>query len=182
MIPEPGQHLTESALKAELRSALPPYMVPTAIGFFDVFPLNASQKVDRAQLAGQFAQAVARTGTGGAVALSTHERRVAAIWQQVLHRPGIGRDDNFFDSGGNSMLLMQVHQLLTDEAADPSLTVSELFRYPTVASLAARLSRVPAAAPGPARRTPPPADDTVRGARLRARQRNRRNAGGDTNA
>jgi amino acid adenylation domain-containing protein len=188
VILEPDGQLTESGLKAQLRSSLPPYMVPTSVGFFDSFPLNASQKVDRAQLARQFTSAVPRTEPGSGVALSAHERLVASIWQQVLHREGIGRDDNFFDLGGNSMLLMQVHQLLTDEAADGLLKVSELFRYPTVASLAARLGQVPSA-PGTgdgrgrtsSRRTQL-ADATVRGARLRARQRHRPNAEGDKDA
>ncbi|WP_328872919.1 amino acid adenylation domain-containing protein [Streptomyces sp. NBC_00287] len=187
---EPGHQVTESGLKAELRSTLPPYMVPTSVGFFDSFPLNASQKVDRARLAQQFASAMARTEPGNVVALSAHERRVAAVWRQVLHREGIGRDDNFFDLGGNSMLLMQVHQLLADEAADGSLKASELFRYPTVASLAARLGQVPSApaagsGPGPGRaagRRTQLADGTVRGARLRARERHRRNAEGEKDA
>ncbi|MEV0232685.1 amino acid adenylation domain-containing protein [Nonomuraea sp. NPDC050786] len=184
VIPEPGRQLTETALKTELRLSLPSYMVPTAIKFFDAFPLNASQKVDRVQLAGQFANAAVRTEPGPVVTLSTHERRVAAIWRQVLQRPDIGREDNFFDLGGTSVLLMQVHQqLLTGDAADPSLKVSELFRYPTVASLAARLGRVPAgtAAGGAGRdrrsnRRAQLVDDTVRGARLRARERGGKNA------
>ncbi|MDV9169322.1 amino acid adenylation domain-containing protein, partial [Streptomyces sp. W16] len=145
VIPEPGAQLTEGGLKAELRSSLPPYMLPTQVGFFDSFPLNASQKVDRAQLSRQFTSAVPRTEPRGSVALSAHERRVAAVWQQVLHREGIGRDDNFFDLGGTSVLLMQVHQLLTEEPGNESLKVSELFRHPTVTSLAARLGQVPAA-------------------------------------
>lgn len=184
VIAEPGRQVTETDLKAALRASLPPYMVPAAIAFFDAFPLNASQKVDRGQLTAQFANAIARTEPGLVVTLSAQERRVASIWQQVLLRPGIGREANFFDLGGTSMLLMQVHeQLVTGDAADPSLKVSELFRYPTVASLAARLSRVPVApaADGagkgatPTRRTQP-ADDTVRGARLRARGRGGKNA------
>ncbi|MEW9553630.1 amino acid adenylation domain-containing protein [Nonomuraea sp. NPDC050783] len=180
VIPEPGRRLTETALKAELRAWLPPYMVPAAIGFFDAFPLNASQKVDRARLAGQFASAVARAEPGPAVPLSAHERRIADIWREVLRRPDVGREDNFFDLGGTSVLLMQVHhQLLTGDAADPSLKVSELFRHPTVASLAARLRRVPAGDDGGDRtsnRRARPADDTVRAARLRARERGGKNA------
>ncbi|MEU3054377.1 non-ribosomal peptide synthetase [Streptomyces griseus] len=185
VIPEPGRQVTESSLKAELRSLLPPYMVPTSVGFLDSFPLNASQKVDRARLAEQFASTMASAEPGPAVALSARERRVAAVWQQVLRREGVGRDDNFFDLGGNSMLLMQVHQLLADEAADGSLRVSELFRYPTVVSLAARLGRVhsaPVGGSGPGRtagRRTQLADGTVRGARLRARERHRRNTEGD---
>ncbi|MEV8371261.1 amino acid adenylation domain-containing protein [Kribbella sp. NPDC056861] len=180
VIPEAGQQPVENELKATLRTSLPPYMVPTAIGFFDAFPLNASQKVDRQQLAEQFAKTVTRTDSGPVVTLSAQERRVAALWQEVLLRRGIGRDDNFFDLGGTSMLLMQVHQQLV--AGEPSLKVSELFRYPTVASLAARLTRVPAepVADGTgvvrtASRPAPVADDTVRGARLRARGRGGKN-------
>jgi hypothetical protein len=112
---------------------------------------------------------------------------VAAAWQQVLQRQDIGREDNFFDLGGNSMLLLQVYELLADDAADPPLKGSEMFRYPTVASLAARLGGAdgaPAAAGGgggrdrdrTSSRRSRLADDTVRGARLRARERGARNA------
>jgi hypothetical protein len=185
VIPEPGWNLTESALRAELRSTLPHSMVPTAIGFFDAFPLNASQNVDRARLAAQFASVAARTGVTGA--LSDHERRVTAVWQQVLQRQDFGRDDNFFDLGGNSVLLLQVHELLAGDAADPPLKGSELFRYPTVASLAARLGRADAAPAvvggGEGRdrdrtssRRIRLADDTVRSARLRAREQGGKNA------
>ncbi|MFJ6368339.1 amino acid adenylation domain-containing protein [Streptomyces virginiae] len=185
VIPEPGSNVTEEDLRAELRSTLPPHMVPAAIGFFDAFPLDAGQQVDRARLAEQFASVPAPNGA--AVAPSDRERRVTAVWQQVLQRQGIGREDNFFDIGGNSMLLLQVYELLAGDTADPPLKGSELFRYPTVASLAARLGRGDAA-PADAgagggrdrertsgrriRRT----DDTVRDARLRARERGGKNA------
>lgn len=185
VIPEPGSNVTEEDLRAELRSTLPPHMVPTAIGIFDAFPLDAGQQVDRARLAEQFANVPAPSGA--AVAPSDRERRVTAVWQQVLQRQGIGREDNFFDIGGNSMLLLQVYELLAGDTADPPLKGSELFRYPTVVSLAARLGRGDAA-PADAgagggrdrartsgrriRRT----DDTVRDARLRARERGGKNA------
>ncbi|MFD7393532.1 amino acid adenylation domain-containing protein [Streptomyces virginiae] len=185
VIPEPGSNVTEEDLRAELRSTLPPHMVPTAIGIFDAFPLDAGQQVDRARLAEQFANVPAPSGA--AVAPSDRERRVTAVWQQVLQRQGIGREDNFFDIGGNSMLLLQVYELLAGDTADPPLKGSELFRYPTVASLAARLGRgdAPPADAGAGggrdrertsgrriRRT----DDTVRDARLRARERGGKNA------
>lgn len=113
----------------------------------------------------------------GAAAPSDHERRVAAVWQQVLNRRDIGREDNFFDIGGNSMLLLQVYELLSGDTADPPLKGSEMFRYPTVASLAARLGSADTGGrdrtSGRRART---ADDTVRGARLRARQRGGRHA------
>nr|BFE60211.1 hypothetical protein GCM10020063_047370 [Dactylosporangium thailandense] len=120
--------------------------------------------------------------------LGAHERRVTAVWRQVLGREAIGPDDNFFDLGGNSMLLMQVHQLLTDEAADRPLTVPDLFRYPTVTSLARRIGQAAApAGEGPGRgrassRRLQLADGTARGARLRARGRQRVDGDGGRDA
>ncbi|MEU9097972.1 amino acid adenylation domain-containing protein [Streptomyces sp. NPDC048361] len=185
VIPEPGSKVTEDALRAKLRSTLPPHLVPTAIAFVSTFPLDAGQRVDRTRLAEQFASVPAPTGA--AVAPSDRERRVTAVWQQVLQRQGIGREDNFFDLGGNSMLLLQVYELLDGDAVDPPLKGSELFRYPTVASLAARLGRGDAApaqaGAGGSRdrertssRRIRPAGDTVRDARLRARERGGKNA------
>jgi hypothetical protein len=117
---------------------------------------------------------------------SAHVGRVAAVWQQVLGRGGIGPDDNFFDLGGTSLLLMKVHELLADEAADRPLKVPELFRYPTVASLARRLGE-PEAATGAGRGRAPSrrvqlADGTARGARLRARERTRPETNGGKDA
>lgn len=103
------------------------------------------------------------------------ERRVLAVWKEVLGREAIGSDDNFFDLGGNSMLLMKVHALLADDAAETPLTVNELFRYPTPASLARRLGQTTATAPAgrdrASSRRVQLAEGTARGARLRARQR-----------
>jgi len=127
-------------------------------------------------------------GEPGGAALGAHGRRVTAVWRQVLGREAIGPDDNFFDLGGNSMLLMRVHEMLTDEAADRPLTVPELFRYPTVASLAGRLGQTASTVgEGPGRgrassRRVQLADGTARGARLRARGRQRLDTDGGDDA
>lgn len=119
--------------------------------------------------------AAARVTAGAAP--SAHVGRVTAVWQQVLGRGGIGPDDNFFDLGGTSLLLMKVHELLAGESPDRPLQVPELFRYPTVAGLARRLAGTVAVAdPGRGRaagRRVQLADGTARSARLRARERHR---------
>ncbi|WAL97004.1 condensation domain-containing protein [Streptomyces sp. Je 1-369] len=142
--------------------------------------------IDRPAAPTREAVGAVRRGEPGGPAPIVHERRVTAAWQQVLGREGIGPDDNFFDLGGNSMLLMQVHALLADESAETPLTVNEMFRYPTVTSLARRLGPAAATAgASPARgratsRRAQLADGTARSARLRARERNRPGAqGGD---
>ncbi|MFI1357978.1 condensation domain-containing protein [Streptomyces sp. NPDC020898] len=117
--------------------------------------------------------ATPRSGT----ALRGIEQRITAVWRQVLGREGVGPDDNFFDLGGNSMLLMQVHEMLADEAADTPLKVNEMFRYPTVSGLARRLGQTGHGAgtdPGRGRasnRRAQLAGGTARSARLRARER-----------
>lgn len=119
------------------------------------------------------------------VASGAHVGRVTAAWRQVLGREGIGPDDNFFDLGGNSMLLMKVHEMLAGEATETPLKVNELFRYPTVASLARRLGQTAATAGAGTGRSRAPsrrvqlAEGTARSARLRARERQRTDGGKD---
>ena len=67
------------------------------------------------------------------------ERTLAEIWQQVLGVQRVGRDDNFFDIGGHSLLLVQVHRAIIKQLP-VQLTVLDLFRYPTLKSLASYLS------------------------------------------
>jgi acyl carrier protein len=63
------------------------------------------------------------------------ERAVAKIWEDVLHREGIGIDDNFFDLGGHSLLATQAASRLRQEF-HIGLPLRSLFENPTVASLA----------------------------------------------
>jgi hypothetical protein len=66
------------------------------------------------------------------------ERAVAAIWEEVLGVRGIGVHDNFFDLGGHSLLLPKVLTQLRALAAR-DLSMVDLFRYPTVHTLAAAM-------------------------------------------
>ncbi|MBP7340201.1 SDR family NAD(P)-dependent oxidoreductase [Niveispirillum sp.] len=80
-------------------------------------------------------------------------RIIAEIWRQALALPQIGLDENFFELGGHSILLIQVHGRLKQQF--PALELVDLFKYPTIRTLAAFLSApaaVPAAAETPRRR------------------------------
>ena len=65
---------------------------------------------------------------------------VAAVWGELLGIKEVGASDNFFDLGGHSLLLMKVHARLV-ERFGRDVPVVEMFRHPTVASLAALFSR-----------------------------------------
>jgi len=68
------------------------------------------------------------------------EKALAEIWKQLLGVTEVGVDDNFFDLGGDSLLLMRL-QLLVQEKFHAELAVAEMFEFPTIATLAARLGQ-----------------------------------------
>jgi surfactin synthase thioesterase subunit len=63
------------------------------------------------------------------------ERTIAQVWAEVLRTPHIGLDDNFFDLGGNSLLMILAYSKLR-QVTSTTLSVLDLFRYPTVRLLA----------------------------------------------
>ncbi|HEX3253929.1 MAG TPA: phosphopantetheine-binding protein, partial [Pyrinomonadaceae bacterium] len=66
------------------------------------------------------------------------EHAIAEIWQQVLKLKQVGVNDNFFDLGGHSLLMAQVHRRLREELR-VDVPMIELLKYPTVSSLSRRL-------------------------------------------
>jgi acyl carrier protein len=62
------------------------------------------------------------------------ERRIAAIFAEVLKVERVGINDHFFDLGGHSLLLVQAHNRIT-KALGAQFSMLDLFRHPTVASL-----------------------------------------------
>lgn len=68
------------------------------------------------------------------------ERVIAQVWGEVLRVPTVGLDDNFFDLGGNSLLMIQAYGKLR-QATSTTLSVLDLFRYPTIRSLAHAVRR-----------------------------------------
>ncbi|MGW5600891.1 amino acid adenylation domain-containing protein [Streptomyces rochei] len=74
------------------------------------------------------------------------ESRVAEVWRGVLGRDRVGRDDNFFDLGGNSLLLVTARTAV-NRAFGTDLSVVDLFAHPTVRDLARHLSATRAGSP-----------------------------------
>ncbi|MFT4115710.1 amino acid adenylation domain-containing protein [Bradyrhizobium sp.] len=73
------------------------------------------------------------------VAESETERKLVAIWASLLARSDIGVDDNFFDAGGQSLLLLRMHRLV-ERDFDVRIQIVKLLEFPTIRSLAAFLS------------------------------------------
>ncbi|MDP9912610.1 amino acid adenylation domain-containing protein [Variovorax boronicumulans] len=142
--PAAGASLDAITLKTQLAQALPDYMVPSALMVLDSFPLGANGKVDRRAL-----PAPAAAGTPGYEAPHGDvAQTLAAIWAELLKVAQVGLHDNFFDLGGNSLLVIRMHRLVEDRL-QPGLAVVDLFKYPTVGALARHIEqkgRGPAAA------------------------------------
>jgi acyl carrier protein len=140
----PDQADTQSVL-ARLKLMLPEFMVPSALVWLPELPLNSRGKVDvgalpkpsRADVAGIAEFSAPRTEL---------ERRIAAVWSDVLGVETVGAHDNFFDLGGNSLLLATLHARL-QEALSAKLPIRQLFEYPTVYTLANALAAPDASAP-----------------------------------
>ncbi|WP_062212208.1 non-ribosomal peptide synthetase [Streptomyces sp. NBRC 109706] len=153
VVPAEGRRPTEAALRRHLAERLPSYMVPEYVTHLDELPLNRSGKVERARLPAPHRTSADPERAHVEPATAT-ERRVAAVWAEVLGHQRIGAHDNFFDLGGNSVRLLAVLQALNEplgEALDgapnergdgvPALTLVDLFRHPSPAALAAHLDR-----------------------------------------
>ncbi len=126
--------LTPEALRAHLGRHLPDPMLPSAWAFLEALPLTANGKLDRARLPEPESRHRAYEAPRGDL-----EPRIAEIWAEVLGLERVGAHDNFFDLGGHSLLLARVHAALR-QRLDTEISIVELFRFPTVASLAQRLS------------------------------------------
>ena len=70
------------------------------------------------------------------------EKAIASLWQGILHVEHVGREDNFFDLGGHSLLMVQAHSAMR-KSFSREISVVDMFRYPTVRSLAQHLAHGP---------------------------------------
>jgi len=95
-------------LRDYLRERLPEFMVPSAFVMLDALPLTPNGKVDRKNLPSPVARPVA-LGGGFVAPRSGIERQIARVWQEVLGVDTVGANDNFFDLGGHSLLMVRVH-------------------------------------------------------------------------
>lgn len=124
-------------LRSELKQQLPDYMVPSAFVVMDKLPLTPNGKVDRSALP---QPQLARPAVPAKIPpRSELEKRIAAIFCEVLQVNMVSIQDNFFDLGGHSLLLVKVHSMLR-EAFGEGLSIVELFEYPSVEALANRLA------------------------------------------
>ncbi len=124
-------------IRKRLGDALPAYMLPSGYIFLDSFPKTATSKIDRKALEAMDLAQV-RYRPGYAPPEGETEEKVAALFSEMLDVPAVGRDDDFFLLGGDSLKLVDL-QLLASEAFGRQF--SRLHEDATVRGVAAWLDR-----------------------------------------
>ncbi|MCA1592425.1 MAG: non-ribosomal peptide synthetase [Acidobacteria bacterium] len=128
-----------SDLRHFLRDQLPEYMVPSAFVMLDSMPMTPSGKVNRDALPEpsnnhheiDTAYVAPRTGI---------EQTITGVWREVFDVEKLSTHSNFFDLGGHSLSLVRVCSKLR-EVMNIEISMIDMFRYPTISSLAKFLSQ-----------------------------------------
>jgi acyl carrier protein len=132
---------SEADVRSYLKQKIPDFMVPSRILEIEQIPLSANGKVDRRQLPNP--DEVMRAGAVLLAPRTDLERILVGMWSTTLGLAAekIGVEDNFFDLGGNSLLLVKVSGMIAKHFSI-QLSVTQLFQFPTVESLASLLDGI----------------------------------------
>lgn len=137
-VPPSDQTVSITELRDHLRGKLPDYMIPHHFVKMATMPLTINGKVDRRALPPpsqdhQLKETYVKPR-------NEVEKNVAAIWKELLQVNNIGIRDSFFELGGHSLLLAKMLTRLK-ESFDNALSIVDLFRYPTIETLAKFLAQ-----------------------------------------
>jgi len=113
--------------------------VPTHFVTLSSFPLTPNGKLDRKSLPPPTTLITTAPPAQAELPAGEIEELIAGIWRDVLQLREVGTRDNFFDLGGHSLLAVHAHRRLK-KAFDQSISMTDLFRFPTIRSLAQFLS------------------------------------------
>ena len=121
-----------------LTEKLPGYMIPGVFVVLEQLPLTPNGKVDRKVLP---SPNTLHTVEKNSVVLpkTQIEQEIASIWCLLLGVETVSIHDNFFDLGGHSLLIVRMQGQLQDRL-NQDISLMDLFRYPTISSLAKYLA------------------------------------------
>ncbi|WP_331831757.1 amino acid adenylation domain-containing protein [Pseudomonas sp. LH21] len=132
-----GVEALRGELRAHLKAGLPDYMVPSHLVGLARMPQTPNGKLDRKALPLPDASQLQPAHVAPVTEL---ERKLAAIWAEVLHVERVGLQDNFFDLGGHSLLIVQVIGRVREQLG-VDLSLNELFEQATLADFSQVVER-----------------------------------------
>ena len=137
------QEVSDRQLQSFLRAKLPEYMIPSAFMYLESLPLSANGKIDRRALPNPEVL-LQEFEIVYAPPQNQLEQTIVTVWQTVLNLEKVGIDRNFFEIGGNSLAIAQVYSKLKNALSseiENYLSIVDLFKYPTIRSLAKYLNQ-----------------------------------------
>ncbi len=137
VVAKPETALTVSQLRNFLKENLPDYMIPADFVVMDKLPLTANGKVDKKALPSP-EDLRSQIADDYVMPQTEAERLIASVWQEILQINNVGIYDNFFEIGGNSLLLVQAYGKLQNLFGS-QISMVMLFRYPNIHALAEHL-------------------------------------------
>ena len=158
-------------LRGHIAGVLPDYMVPRHFVTLRAFPLTPNKKVDRKALPAPQIGQVAKVAAPAPAArrapdasppvlgsLAEVTAAIADIWSRLLGVPEISPEDSFFELGGHSLLAVQAHREIRNNLGVSKLSITDIFRAPSLAAFATIVAKKSSAAgvPPPAPTTPDP--------------------------
>lgn len=129
-----GAEKNVSFIRTQLKEELPGYMIPAQIIFIDKIPLTANGKTD-GNLLKEIADKEAKDLVSHEPPTNETERIIADIWAEELERPVINITDNFFDIGGNS-LLVAIAAVSLQEKLGVKVYIRDVYQYPVLRDFA----------------------------------------------
>lgn len=163
--------VSDAALRAHLSDRLPEVMVPTHIMTLDALPLTPNKKIDRKALPDPVPQRSSAPVASSAPASGDVQTRIAAIWSRILGVADVRADDNFFTLGGHSLLAVQAHREIRETLELPRLSITDIFRFPTLSGLSAHIQQDKPAEEKPVEDTAARADTMSKRRAMRAGRR-----------
>ncbi|MFP3941449.1 MAG: amino acid adenylation domain-containing protein, partial [Thermoanaerobaculia bacterium] len=140
VVPRPGPRPAADELRRHLEGRLPDYMVPSGFVTLETLPTGPTGKVDRRALPAP-EDSRPELETGFVAPRTRTERRLAAIWCEVLRVDRVGAEDDFFDLGGHSLLATQLASRIRGELG-VELPVAAVLEHTRLDALAAHLDRL----------------------------------------
>ncbi len=132
------KEIVPSSVREHVEKHLPEYMIPTYWVPMDAIPTLPNGKVDRKQLPNPVDASI-NSAREYIAPRTEKETCLCHIWSRVLGLHRVGIYDRFFELGGDSIKAIQIVSHVQEEGYN--LTVKEIFRFPTIETLAARLKK-----------------------------------------
>ena len=137
VVADEGADVDPAGVLSRVAGLLPSYFVPHDVTVLDEWPLSANGKVDRKALAGMAPEAAPSASSLSEPATEA-ERAVASVWEELLDAGPVGRESNFFELGGDSLMAMRMTSAL-EKRLGFKIGLQEFISDPTVAGICQKI-------------------------------------------